>query len=101
MQKPILAMTLRPPFLRRRITPRFPEVAARRMVNLAVVSRPCPEQGKEEIEFVTVTQCSFKCKKNFKTKKKEKIESSYISFSCCNHVFLCCKILLKVEGCLG
>jgi len=41
------------------------------MENSAVVWLPYPEREKEETEFVTVTQCSFKCKKNFKTKKKE------------------------------
>ena len=52
------------------------------MENSAVVWPLCPEREKEEAEFVTVTQCSFKVQeKKFKTKKK-KIESSYISFSC-------------------
>jgi hypothetical protein len=41
------------------------------MENLAAVWPPYPEREKEETEFVTVTQCSFKCKKNFETKKKE------------------------------
>jgi hypothetical protein len=35
--KPILLTTLRLPFLRRRTTPHFPEVAARRMESLVVV----------------------------------------------------------------
>jgi hypothetical protein len=41
------------------------------MENSAVVWLLYPEREKEETEFVIVTQCSFKCKKNFKTKKKE------------------------------
>jgi len=40
------------------------------MENSAVVWLPYPEREKEETEFVIVTQCSFKCKKNFKTKKR-------------------------------
>ena len=85
MPKPTSPTTLRLLSLRRRTTPLFPEVAARRMENLAAAWLPYPEREKEETEFVIVTQCSFKCKKSFKNKKKEKIESSYISFSCCIH----------------
>ncbi len=94
--KPILPTTLRLLSLRRRTTPLFPEVATRRTENLAAVWLPYPEREKEETEFVTVTQCSFKCKKSFKTKKK-KIESSYISFNCCIHfaVFMYFKIYLR------
>jgi len=84
MPRPTSHMTPQLPSLRRRTIPLFPEVAARRMENSAAVWLPYPEREKEETEFVIVTQCSFKCKKNFKTKKK-KIESSYISFSCCIH----------------
>ena len=71
MPKPNLPTTLQLPSLRRRTTQLFPEVAARRMENSAAVWLPYPEREKEETEFVIVTQCSFKCKKNFKTKKKE------------------------------
>ena len=88
MPRPTSHTTPQLPSLRRRTIPLFPEVAARRMENSAVVWLPYPErEKKEETEFVIVTQCSFKCKKNFETKKKkkEKIESSYISFSCCIH----------------
>ncbi len=71
MPKPNSHTTLQLPSLRRRTTPLFPEVVARRMENSAAVWLPCPEREKEETEFVIVTQCNFKCKKNFKTKKKE------------------------------
>jgi hypothetical protein len=64
-------MTLRLPFLRRRTTPLFPEVAARRMESSVAVWLPYLEREKEETEFVTVTQCSFKCKKILKQKKRE------------------------------
>jgi hypothetical protein len=64
-------MMLQPLSLHRRITLPSPEVAVRRMENSVVVWPLCPEREKEQTEFVTVTQCSFKCKKNFKTKKKE------------------------------
>jgi hypothetical protein len=71
MPKPNSHTTLWLPSLRRRTTPLFPEVAALRMENSAAIWPPYPEREKEETEFVIVTQCSFKCKKSFKTKKKE------------------------------
>ena len=69
--------TLQLPFLRRRTTLPFPEVAVRRMENSAVIWLLYPEREKEETEFVIVTQCSVKCKKISK-QKKGKIESLYI-----------------------
>ena len=71
MPKPNSHTTLQLPSLRRRTTLPFPEAVVRRMENSAVVWLLYPEREKEETEFVIVTQCSFKCKKNFKTKKKE------------------------------
>jgi len=69
--RPTSPTTVQLPFLHLRTTQPFPEVVALRMENSAVVWPLCPEREKEEAEFVIVTQCSFKCKKNFKTKKKE------------------------------
>jgi hypothetical protein len=41
------------------------------MENSVAACPPCLKREKEEIEFVTVTQCSFKCKKNSKQKKEQ------------------------------
>ncbi len=71
MQRPNLPTMLRLLCLHPRTTPLFPEVAVCRMESSVVVWPPYLRREKEETEFVTVTQCSFKCKRKISKQKKE------------------------------